>query len=72
VFLGVTMLVIGIIYQIQFMMGLREQRASMVAAGLVHGESRFPPSLTLITATFLLLIGIAAIGSMMFDIGPFG
>lgn len=72
VFLGVTMLVIGIIYQIQFMLGLRAQRAAMVATGLVHGESRFPPSLTLTTAILLLLIGIAAIGSMMFDIGPFG
>ena len=29
-------------------------------------------SLTLITATILLLIGIAAIASMIFNIGPFG
>lgn len=44
----------------------------MVAAGLVHGESHFPVSLTLITAVLLLLIGIAAITSMVFQIGPFG
>ena len=72
VFLGVAMLVIGIVYHIQFMLGLRRERESMKAAGLIHGESQFPVSLTLITAILLLLIGIAAIGSMVFDIGPFG
>jgi putative membrane protein len=43
----------------------------MTTAGLVHGESKFPPSLTLITAMILLLIGIAAIVSMIFQVGPF-
>jgi putative membrane protein len=43
----------------------------MTAEGLVHGESKFPPSLTLITAVILLLIGVAAILSMVFKIGPF-
>jgi putative membrane protein len=72
VFLGVAMLVIGIIYHIQFMLELRKEREAMKAAGLVHGESHFPTSLTLIVATLLLLIGIAAISSMVFNIGPFG
>jgi putative membrane protein len=72
VFLGVAMLVIGIIYHIRFMLGLRRERETLVAAGLVHGESDFPPSLTLITATLLLLIGVAAIASMVFNVGPFG
>ncbi len=31
-----------------------------------------PLSLTLMTAIILLLIGIAAIVSMLFDVGPFG
>ena len=43
----------------------------MTAAGLIHGESRFPPSLTLITAVLLLVIGVVAIVSMVFQIGPF-
>jgi putative membrane protein len=43
----------------------------MTAAGLIHGKSRFPVSLTLITAVILLLVGIAAIVSMIFQIGPF-
>jgi putative membrane protein len=38
----------------------------MATEGLVHGESPFPPSLTLITALVLLVIGIAAIVSMVF------
>jgi uncharacterized membrane protein YidH (DUF202 family) len=70
--LGIGMLVLGIIYHIQFMIGLREERTAMKAAGLIYGESRFPPSMTLIVAVLLLLIGIVAIASMTLQIGPFG
>lgn len=70
--LGIVMLIGGIIYHLQFMYGLREQRKDMAADGLIHAQSKFPPSLTLITAVILLLIGIAAIVSMVFQIGPFG
>ncbi len=70
--LGIAMLVFGIIYHVQFMLGLRIMRKQMTEEGLVHGESRFPPSLTLVTALLLLLIGIAAIVSMVFHVGPFG
>ena len=72
VLLGIAMLVIGIVYHVRFMLGLRSEREALVAVGLVHGESGFPPSLTLITASVLLLIGIAAVASMVFNIGPFG
>jgi putative membrane protein len=70
--LGILMLIGGIIYHLQFMVGLREERKSMTAAGLIHGESQFPVSLTLLTAVILLLIGVTAITSMLFNIGPFG
>ncbi len=70
--LGIIMLIGGIAYHLQFMVHLREQRMAMVADGLVHGESKFPPSLTLMTAVILLLIGIFAIVSMVFKVGPFG
>jgi len=63
--LGIGMLVLGIVYHIQFMVGLRKTRADMAAEGLIHGESRFPPSMILITALALLAIGIAAIVSMV-------
>jgi putative membrane protein len=70
--LGIAMLALGIIYQAYFMYGLRMQRGAMAADGLIHAESGFPPSLTLITALLLLAIGVAAILSMVFRIGPFG
>jgi putative membrane protein len=70
--LGILMLVGGIGYHVQFMYGLREERKAMTAAGLIHGESRFPPSLTLMAALILLVVGIAAIMSMVFQVGPFG
>jgi putative membrane protein len=72
VLLGITMLIIGIVYHVQFMLGLRHERQAMRAAGLVHAESHFPVSLTLMTAIILLLIGVAAIFSMVFRAGPFG
>jgi inner membrane protein YidH len=70
--LGVLMLILGIAYHIQFMLGLRRLRESMREDGLIHGETVFPMSLTLITAFLLLAVGVAAIVSMEFQIGPFG
>jgi putative membrane protein len=70
--LGIAMLVIGIIYHVQFMLELRMERKQMKEDGLIHGETGFPPSLTLITAVVLLLVGIAAIVSMVFQVGPLG
>jgi putative membrane protein len=72
VYLGVGMLIVGIVYHIQFMLGLRAERDEMVAEGLVHGRGRFPVSFTMIVAVLLLIIGIMAIASMSFNIGPFG
>jgi putative membrane protein len=69
--LGILMLIGGIAYHLQFMFGLRHEREAMTEAGLIHGKSHFPVSLTLITALILLLIGFAAIISMVFRIGPF-
>jgi putative membrane protein len=70
--LGIAMLVFGIVYHVQFMLGLRQVRGDMIESGLIHGESKYPPSFTLITAVLLLLIGVMAIMSMVFNIGPFG
>ena len=72
VVLGVAMLVVGIGYHVAFMLGLRKERESMKHLGLVHGESHFPVSLTLVTALVLLAIGIVAIVNMVYGIGPFG
>ena len=72
VLLGVGMLIVGIIYHVQFMLSVRHSRQEMTSAGLIHGQSRFPISYTLIVAVLLLLVGFAAAVSMVFNIGPFG
>lgn len=72
VLLGTVMLGLGIVYHVQFMVELRRQRAELKSAGLIHGEGRFPVSLTLITAVALLVIGLFALASTVFKAGPFG
>ena len=72
VLLGTVMLGLGIVYHLRFMVELRRQRTEMKSAGLIHGEGRFPISLTLITAVALLVIGMFALASTVFKVGPFG
>ena len=71
VFLGVCLLIVGIVYDIRFMLGLRRLREGMKAEGLIYGETAFPVSYTMVIAVLLLLLGVTAIVSMAFDIGPF-
>jgi putative membrane protein len=68
--LGVGLLVVGIVYHVQFMTALRTERELMKGAGLVHAESVFP-IYTLILAILLLLLGVTAFVSLTLDIGPF-
>ena len=70
VVLGVVMLVLGIVYHVRFMLQLRVQREEMHSAGLIHAQSGFPISLTLIVAVSLFLIGALAVVGMVFDAGP--
>ena len=70
--LGLVMLIVGIVYHLQFMLALRGERRRMVQDDLIYGESPFPPSMTLITALLLLILGFAAILSIAFHIAPFG
>ena len=72
VFLGIAMLVVGIGYHIAFMIELRKRRDQLKRDGLVHAESGFPASLTLIVAIALLAIGVFAGLSITFNVGPFG
>jgi len=72
VLLGIAMLVSGIGYHCFFMVELRKERQALKAQGLVHAESHFPVSLTLLVALLLLIIGLLAIASMVFESGPFG
>lgn len=72
VVLGILILLSGIAYHLSFMYGLRRERGSMKQAGLIHAESHFPVSFTLLTAIALLIVGVFAIVSMVLHIGPFG
>ena len=61
---GIGMLVLGILYHLQFTKALAHTREEMRAEGLIHAESPWPRSLTLVTAIALLVIGVVAIISM--------
>ncbi len=71
VLLGILLLAFGISNHIKFMLELRRLRAQMKTEGLIHGESAFPVSVTLIVAVLLFGIGLFAIVSMVFNVGPF-
>jgi len=59
--LGIGMLILGIVYHLMFMAGLRTLRIQMTQEGRIYGQSGFPGSLTLATALALLAIGVVAI-----------
>jgi putative membrane protein len=71
VLLGIVMLAVGIGYHVIFMMELRRLRVRMREDALIHGETAFPVSLTLVVAFLLLTIGLFAVVSMVFGMGPF-
>ena len=72
VLLGLLTLAVGIVYHVNFMRELRRQRTEMKNQGLIHGESAFPVSQTLMIALALFALGFLAIVSMVFSVGPFG
>jgi len=72
IWLGVGMITVGILYHVQFMLELRRQRAEMARDQLIHAQSSFPVSYTLVVAILLLLLGLAAIVSVAMRRGPFG
>jgi len=72
VILGVLMLTLGIVYHLQFMHALRKERTAMAQEGLVHADSPYPVSLSLIIAVLLWMVGLLAITSMVFDWNPPG
>jgi putative membrane protein len=66
------MLAAGIWNHIQYMLELRAERDRLASERLIHAESAYPLSMTLIVAALLLTIGFLAILSMVFRAGPFG
>jgi putative membrane protein len=71
VLLGVGMLFLGIWKHVVFMLELRAGRKTFMDQGLLPGDDRFPVSVTLITATLLLAIGLIAIVGIVMRTGPF-
>jgi inner membrane protein YidH len=71
VLLGVVMLSLGIWKHVAFMLELRAERKTFVVQGLIPGDDKFPVSITLITATLLLAVGLIAIAGMAMRAGPF-
>ena len=57
-------------HHVRLMLHLRWQRDEMRKAGLIHAQSGFPISLTLIVAVVLFVIGLLAVVGMVFDVGP--
>jgi putative membrane protein len=71
VFIGVLVLILGTVYHVQYMNQLRRQRAEFIELGYLRGKTSFPLSMSLVTAFLLLLVGLAAILSIMLRMGPF-
>src|SRR5262249_51613832 len=71
VMLGVVMPYLGIWTPVAFMLELRAERKTFVDQGLIPGDDKFPVSITLITATLLLAVGLVAIVGMAMRAGPF-
>ncbi|MDR0182066.1 YidH family protein [Lysobacter arvi] len=71
VLIGAFVLLMGIVYHAWFMIALRRERGGMRDAGMLHAESPFPPSMTLVTALLLLALGVATAVSMIYRVGPF-
>ena len=70
--LGVLLLVGGIVRHLQFATALRKRRAAMMDEALIHGEMGYPVSMTLVTAVLLLVLGLVAAASVVFDASLLG
>lgn len=69
---GVLLLVGGIVNYARFGGRLQHVRQDMKSAGLIHAGIPFPVSVTFLCAVILLLIGLMAGASMLFNFSLFG
>lgn len=58
---AIALLAMGIVYHLRFMHQMRQERKAMVAEGQLHAHDQFPPSMTLVTAFLLLVVGVTTI-----------
>ncbi|WHO39887.1 DUF202 domain-containing protein [Sphingobium sp. AP49] len=69
---GIMILVGGIVRHVQFGLELRDRRTEMARDGLVHADSGFPISVSLVVAICLLALAVAAVLGMVFNIALLG
>jgi putative membrane protein len=72
VMIGIMLLAGGIAYHVRFMLENRAERATLAGQGLIHAETSYPYSLSLMTAVVLLVLGSVAMVGVVFGIGPLG
>lgn len=65
--LGILLLIGGIARHVQFAVELRGRRGEMIEDELIHGDSAYPYSVTFFGSVVLLLIGLLAVASIVFD-----
>lgn len=69
---GIVLLIGGIVRHVQFATELRDRRNLMTQDGLLHGDSRFPISVTLVVALCLLALAVAAVLGIVFNLALLG
>ncbi|PNU04017.1 YidH family protein [Novosphingobium guangzhouense] len=72
ILLGMLILAGGIWRHIQFANELRRRRLELTEQGLIHGESAYPISVSLVVALGLLLVGCVAAANIIFGLTLFG
>ena len=70
VLIGILLLAGGIGYHVVYMRQLRQERANLAREQLIHAESAYPYSLSLLTAIVLFVLGIVALVGVGFGAGP--
>ena len=70
--IGMLLLAGGIVYHVLYMTQLRKERAGMAEQQLIHAESTYPYSLSLLTAIVLLILGAVALVGVTLGVGPLG
>jgi len=69
--LGIVLLILGILSHIRAIGRLKRRRARLLSLQLVHSDPPETMSPAMIAAIVLFLIGLAAVASTVFRIGPF-
>lgn len=72
ILLGMLILAGGIWRHLQFARELRHRRADLTHSGLIHGESSYPISVSLLVALGLLIVGCMAALNILFGLTLFG